>query len=165
MLGHKNCLDIKPDHKPHAVCFKPWERLLSGWVWRWWWSWRKKRQTSKTRQIWMMVIIVTGILISNRSTYCNQRLSNIYSHVYLRILSPSRPYQALTTHLLTKRNNLDFQTFSWPKVGTSACRRPAPRLGLVSQISKANNKQWKNNKQSNLSFFLTLSLNVEYVVL
>ena len=156
MLGHKNCLDIKPDHKPHAVCFKPWERLLSGWVWRWWWSWRKKRQTSKTRQVWMMVTIDTGILISNRSTYCNQRLSNIYSHIYLRILSPSRPYQALTT-FANKTKQFGFSDFlflaiplfsvSWPKVGTSACRRPAPRLGLVSQISKANNKQWKNNKQ------------------
>ena len=36
------------------------------------------------------------ILISNRSINCNQRLSNIYSHVYLRVLSPSRLYQALT---------------------------------------------------------------------
>ena len=42
MLGHKNCLDIKPDHKPHALCFKPWERLLSGWLWRLWWSWKTK---------------------------------------------------------------------------------------------------------------------------
>ena len=72
----------------------------------------KKKKTNVKDEANMMVIIDTGILISNRSTYCNQRLSNIYSRVYLRILSPSRPYQALTTHLLTKRNNLDFQTFS-----------------------------------------------------
>ena len=30
--------------------------------------------------------------ISNRSNFCNQRLFNIYSYCYLRVLSPLRPY-------------------------------------------------------------------------
>ena len=35
------------------------------------------------------------ISISHRFNYCNQRLLNIYSGVYLQVLSPLRPYQAL----------------------------------------------------------------------
>ena len=55
--------------------------------------------------------VIVFILISNRSIYCNQRLSNIYSHVYLRVLSPTRPYQALT--LFANKRKKDFKTFTF----------------------------------------------------
>ena len=36
--------------------------------------------------------LVRVVSISNRYNFCNQRLLNIYSHLYLRVLSPLRPY-------------------------------------------------------------------------
>ena len=45
--------------------------------------------------------------------YCFQRFQNIYSDIYLRVLSSTRPYQALTIKDKNKQNGLSDKTFTF----------------------------------------------------
>ena len=65
----------------------------------------KTHTKTKYRNTIQRYLSPTGLFTANRG-------SKIFSHIYSQVLSPSRPYQALTI-FINKRNNLDFKTFTF----------------------------------------------------
>ena len=59
---------------------------------------------------WMLQLLLMMIPIG---LYCFQRFQNIYSDIYLRVLSSTRPYQALTIKDKNKQNDLSDKTFTF----------------------------------------------------
>ena len=61
---------------------------------------------SRVNSICFFLMIPIGL-------FCFQRLQNIYSDIYSRVLSSTRPYQALTIKDKNKQNDLSDKTFTF----------------------------------------------------
>ena len=72
--------------------------------------------------------LVRVVSISNRSNFCNQRLLNIYSHLYLRVLSPLRPYMKQYQAVRVVKQNIFFHI--------PVCREDTNRICTIGRDNK-----------------------------